>query len=680
MDIKIPHSALTQFLKTSAAPEKIAKSLSLCGPTVDKLEKISDDWIYHIEVITNRVDTASAYGIAREAHAILPEFEYKTEIINDPFKETTTSLGVLPSHDPVKVVIKDKSLVRRFTCISLTNITIKPSPQQTQSWLNLTDQRPIDNVVDISNELTLLYGQPVHGCGLDLIKRATMIVRESRQGEKLITLDGRTHNLKGGDIVIEDGQGRLIDLCGIMGGGLSAVNSNTKNILLFVQTYDPKRIRRTSLYTGERTLAAQLFEKQPDPEMVLPTLIAGARMLMQRANAKPTSKILDIYPSPYKPKGISFEPNWVKSFAGVNLPDDKIVSILSRLHFSPQIDSDQIVCTIPSHRQHDINIKEDIAEEVMRVYGYFRLPSEIPPTTLIHSTTDPLLRHETTARIFLSHTGFTEMYNHALIGKTLAQKSGITLKNTFNLTNPLSDEYTSMRQLLLPSLLENLSFNRGLTSPPHRLFELANTYTSNSSHQNPLEVSTLGLVGQSLEYDQFKGHLESLFKHLKLTVTFSPTKATPTLFDPRATAQLFVGSTPIGFLGRINAIVLENFKLEGPVFGSEINFSLLSQNVIGVHHFDPIPVNPPVIEDLTFTLPVKTYIGPFIQTILSAHEHISSVVLKTQYQQNYTLTIIYRDPNVISSTNLTDETVAPIRKKIVNTAQTQFNAQLVGQI
>lgn len=349
MDIKLPHSLLKEFLDTSAKPEQIAKSLSLCGPTVDQITSYKNDYLYHIEVITNRIDSASAFGIAREAAAILPQFKYKAKIKNDPYQLNLKQLGDLPKNSPLNLQILDNSLIPRFTAITLTNTQVKPSPKPVQDWLNLSGLRPLNNVVDITNELTLKYGQPVHAFDLDKIANQQLILRESKKGESITTLDGRVHHLQGGDIVIQDGSGRLIDLCGIMGGQFSAIDSNTKNVLLFVQTYEPKHIRKTSLYTQERTLAAQIFEKRPDPELVLPTLIAGVKLLEQRANATISSNLIDLYPDPTKTKTINLDLNWLNQFAGINLKPTQVSSILKKLGFtSKSITSQVLRVTVPS--------------------------------------------------------------------------------------------------------------------------------------------------------------------------------------------------------------------------------------------------------------------------------------------------------------------------------------------
>ena len=398
MDIKLPHTLLSDYLTTKTSPKEIARCLSLCGPTVDHLHQNKQNTVYDIEIINNRIDSASAVGIAREAVAILPQFKHSAKLKNDPYNLKLSSLGKLPSSAPVKLVVKDKGILTRFACIALKDVTIKPSDIKTQNLLKSSGLRPLNNVIDISNEITLRLGQPVHVFDLDKIKGKKMVIRYSRSGEKIATLDGKTHLLKGKDIIIEDGEGRLIDLCGIMGGSLSEVDTKTKNVLYCIQSYQPQAIRRTSIYLQQRTLASQIFEKNPDPNIALPALIKGTQMLQERTGATISSNLLDYYPKPLKKKTVTIDLNWLNRFVGIIIPRRQIISILKALGFTVKQKSSSLICQVPSWRHQDINLKQDLAEEITRIYGYFRLPSNLPPTQLKSSTQEFLLYWETQAK------------------------------------------------------------------------------------------------------------------------------------------------------------------------------------------------------------------------------------------------------------------------------------------
>ena len=201
MDIKIPDSTLRKYLDTQATPEKIAEALTLCGPSVDRLHRLADDYVYDIEAITNRVDTASAFGVAREAAAILPLFGIKAKLINSPYNIKPNALPERKGGKlPLEVIIKDENLIPHFAAIVLDKLTVKDSPKEIKDQLELSGVRPLNNLIDITNYLTLCFGQPVHIFDYDKILGQQLILRESRAGEKLITLDGKTHQLRGGDL------------------------------------------------------------------------------------------------------------------------------------------------------------------------------------------------------------------------------------------------------------------------------------------------------------------------------------------------------------------------------------------------------------------------------------------------------------------------------------------------
>lgn len=643
MDIKIADSLLREYLKTPATAEEIAQNLSLCGPTVDRLEKLNNDWLYHLEIITNRVDSASAFGIAREAVAIISQHQRKASLINDPYQKTTKDLGKLPNNAPAQVIITDPALCPRFTCIALKNVTIKPSLQTTQTLLEKHGERSLNNVIDISNELTLRYGQPVHIFDLDRITNQTLKVRLSQKGESITTLDERTHSLKGGDIVIEDGAGRLIDLCGIMGGDLSAVTEKTKNILLFVQSYSQKHIRRTSLYTQERTRAAQLFEKNPDPEMVLPVLIEGVQQLIARTGAKISSNILDIYPNPPLTPSIPLNLDWLQSFTGISIPKNQIQSILHHLGFSTQLQKNTLICTVPSWRAQDVRQPEDLAEEITRIYGYFRLPSVLPITDIPAKGTDSLLPLEMKTRKFLVGLGFTEIYNNALISKAQLKESGFSTSSVYKLANPLSEEFLYMRPSLIPSLHQNLNNNHAVTKSL-LLFELSNTYHRTAKQELACEIPTLCMAASGLSFREFKGYIDALKTFLGIK-------------NPDETLKT-------------------SFKHYQNYWFYEANFEILANHAKTQQQFKPLSAYAPLIEDLTFTIPPKTPIGPIIKTIQSCHKHINEIVVKDIYQQNYTFTITYQS----YEKNLSSEEIAPVRKKIVTTLKSKHRAILVGKL
>jgi len=460
MDIKVLDNWLKEFLTTDAPPQKIAECLSLCGPSVEQLEKTKDDYVYHLEVTTNRVDMMSVLGIAREAAAILPQFGYKAR-----FKTS----GTLPEVDqtgsfPLEIKVNHQ-LCPRFSAVVINNVTIKPSPPKIKERLEKSGIRSLNNVVDISNYLMRAYGQPVHTFDCDKIKDK-MILRLSRKGETLTTLDGKTFTLPGEDIVIEDGSKRLIDLCGIMGGANSAVDANTKKVLLFVQTYSAKHIRRTSMILGQRSEAAQIFEKQPDPEQIMSVLLKGIQLFKQLTGGAQSSKIIDIYPQPDKPKSVTAPLQLIKERLGVEITQPEVDKILKSLGF--------INNQVPSWRAKDINIPEDIVEEVARIYGYHRLPSQIMATAIPTNYPETNFYLEQQIKHWLVGFGLTEIYTNSLIGQNYPGQ--LKIKNALNMTANKSRENRGLSTQLVSqsfnTLMKDITLLRKYYTPLSQTIKL----------------------------------------------------------------------------------------------------------------------------------------------------------------------------------------------------------------
>src|SRR3989338_3980166 len=357
MNIKITHNWLREYLDTDATPLEIQKYLSLCGPSVESVEKTEDgDYVYEIEIKSNRIDSASVFGVALECQAILPMFGKRAKLILNPL-EKYRFLNVETRHaSSLQVTIKNPSLCSRFSAVVLDNVKAIPSPDFIQKRLRAIGIKVINNVVDISNYLMVTFGQPTHVFDFDKIGKHTMIMRESKKGESIITLDGEKVELPGGDIVIEDGNGELIDLCGIMGGLNSSFTDKTKRVLLFVQTYNKQFIRRTSMLTGQRTIAATYFEKGLDEERVEATLSYGVGLLKSCAKVTVASKITDIQSKKYTPRTISFTLSEINYKIGVEIEPKQIHHILTSLGFGVQEKDSKYSVTVPSFRHYDVNI------------------------------------------------------------------------------------------------------------------------------------------------------------------------------------------------------------------------------------------------------------------------------------------------------------------------------------
>lgn len=611
MQILIPDSWLREYLETDAAPKDIQRCLSLCGPSIERLHEQGSDFIYDIEVTTNRVDCMSVIGIAREAVAILPRFGFSAKLSADPF--TIPVVKTAPAVDYLHVKI-DPRLCPRFAALLISGVSVKPSPDWLVRKLELVGMRALNNVVDISNLLMLELGQPVHTFDYDKITKSSMILRESKAGESLTTLDNQTHILPGHDIVIEDGSGRLVDLCGIMGGAVSAIDEHTKNVLLFVQTYEPIHLRQTSMTLAARSAAAVLFEKGLSPESVLPTLSKGAELLHLLAGGTPHAAALDVYPDPLPITTIKLS-RPLSEFAsirlGIELKPREVVKILESLNF--QVDSDT-AAKVPWYRRQDICLPEDLVEEIARIYGYHNLPDVLMSGPLPDPPDTSEFHWVAKIKSALAHWGFTETYTYSLV----SQGSGLKLKN------PLTADWVYLRTTLTPSHLEVITDNLGRV-PEISLFEIANVYLPRK-HDLPLEELHLLLSTTNSNVLRFKGIIETLL-HQELGL------------DPKS-ALFDIITHPV-------------------CLTCEINLSPLLPKFNLVKKFIPISKFSPIIEDININLTAGyTDLITQIKKISPLIKHIGLI---DKYGSKLTLRLTFHsDTKQLSSAD-----ISPLRERLM---------------
>jgi len=587
MNIKITYNWLLEFLETDAGPYDLQKYLSLCGPSVETVQKIGDDYVLDIEVTSNRVDMASVFGIALEASAILPQFGKKAKLKLNPLKEYKFKSVSFDGENNKKldVKIENPKLAPRFTAIVMSNIDIKQAPELISKRLQMIDIKSINNVIDISNYLMVSLGQPTHMFDYDEINEGKMILRESKKGEKLITLDDKEITLPGGDIVIEDGSGRLIDLCGIMGGKNSSISDKTKNVVFFVQTYDKRKIRKTSMTTGARTVAATYFEKGLDPERVENTLVYGIDLLKKYCAGKIDSKLYDIYTSKNAQKQVRVYLKDIQRVMGVPIKEATIINILKALGFETERHENEELAypdgvsfqvTVPTYRSDDIAIKEDIIEEVARVYGYFNLPNNISPMVYIEQPKDieKLFVVQRKIKNFLKNIGVHEVMNYSMISKQLIETLDLDLDNKLKLENTISEDIAYLRTVITPSLIKNIKDNEGKRETL-KFFEVAKVYEKNESNL-PNEIYRLG-IAVNTSFADLKGIIEALLRELNIKV-YDIRKWESKHYMANASAEILIAKRPGVRFGTLKKNYQNILELKHGVYLAEFELKVLIDN------------------------------------------------------------------------------------------------------
>lgn len=645
MNIKIVDSWLREFLDTKASQKEIARELSLVSVSVDRTEKVNDDFVYDIEVTTNRVDLMSVSAIAKEAALALSQENINAKYIE--YKNPDLPKSSLEFPIEIKA---DSNLVNRI-CAVVMEVEIVESSKEIKERLELSGIRSLNNLIDVTNYVMRETGHPAHVFDFDLLTSKKMIIRESKSGEKITTLDDKTYTLTGGDIVADDGSGKIIDLLGIMGTKNSVINGNTKRILFFLDNNNPLSIRKTSMNLGIRTEAAIINEKGLDPELMTHALNRGVELYQKIAKGKVISKVFDYYPN--KPKNnlikVGFEK--INKVIGVEIKPEKSVEILEKLGFKVKKLSEFIEVEAPTNRD-DVQIEEDVIEEIARIYGYHKIPSIVP--TFLPNKTLPFANNfyfEKRVKSAFKYWGFTEVYTYSLVSEDLFEGPS---SEAIKLKNPLSVDMQYLRNSLIPSLLQVIKENS--SKEKLKIFEIANIYIKNGNGL-PQEILTLSAVikEKNVSFYVAKGLVEQALNDLGIRdINFKKSQ------KGGMGASVFIEKEYVG----------EVEILDTQIADFELNFQTILKYANLKKNFIPFAKFPPIMEDISVISNAQTQ--DLINSIKSQSKLVNEVSLKDTFENSRTFHVAYRD----IEKNLTKEEVGEVRIEILKTLKEKFNAQI----
>lgn len=653
MNIKILDSWLREYVKTPATPATLAEKLSLTSVGIEHITKFKNDFVYDIEVTTNRPEMMSVAGIAREAATVLPQSGIQATYNKPNYKLPTVKI----SKDPELTIENDPKLVKRI-CAVVMEVTIKDSPQFVKDRLESSDIRSLNNVIDVTNYVMREIGHPTHVFDYDRLTDHKLIIRQSRKGEKVTTLDGKTYTLSGGDIVADNGKKEIIDLMGVMGTANSVVTKDTKRILFFIDSVEPTRIRKTSMEHGIRTEAAVINEKGINPELMTEALAAGIHLFQKIADGKIISNIIDIYPEPLKSTRISLTEKKLHTVAGVQIPLKTATEILTKLGFEVTQKDSSLDVIVPAIKTGvDMQIAEDLIEEIARIYGYHNIPNTLPVSNKaqhFNLGTDEFY-WEDHIKDALKYWGFTEVYTYPMVSKELYRGNH---DDAVMIQNPLNEEFVYMRSTLIPSMLKVVTENKD--HDVLRLFEIANVYAKQGKSL-PKQMLRLGGIVRKhrISFYEVKGVVEQILHTMGIeNMQFK------NLTDGRYGAAVFIGKTDIGVIEILDEKIID-FELE---------FDVMLEHATLKKIYKPVSIYPPVVEDLAIIAPADVPTGDLMETIAKQSELIAEVSLLDKYQETRTFHVVYQS----YEKNLTDKEVGEIREKILKTLATKFNAQLKG--
>jgi phenylalanyl-tRNA synthetase beta chain len=628
--MKVVYNWLKEFVDAKASAAELGTQLSLCGVAIDSVEETTAGPVLDAEITSNRPDCLGHYGIAREVATI---YRLPLKPVQPKLKETAEKAA-----EAARIDIEAPELCGRFTARVMRGVKVQPSPDWLRQRLEAIGQDSINNVVDITNYAMFELGHPLHAYDLDKLNDRRIVVRKSKAGEKIRTLDGAERTLAKDMCVIADGT-RAIGIGGVMGGAETEISFSTRNILIECAWFDPIAVRRTSKALGLRTEASYRFERGANPETAELASRRTAELIQQVAGGEILSGVIDVYPRPEPPRKIKFTRKELLRVMGADIPDRDIEDILSALGFRPvRVDGNRGAsgalvaeweCQQPSWRR-DVTRGIDLVEEVARHYGYEKFPPRLPPAK---QPAHALPHAEAMERIIerLVGLGYREIVAIPIVDSKLDALFRPESVTPAVIGNPLAEDASTMRSNGIVSMASALEWNLNHGQRNLQLFEVGRTYELHNGEPKETPVLTIGATGLAREKTIWEAAREYSFADLKgdldrigeLAGGLAWKAGGPSwLAGVRAaTISLAHGNRSAaldGHAGQLARRVADEFKLRQEAFVAELRLEPLLEAVDrrGAElRFKPLPRYPAVERDFSLILPDGVTFAQVGQTI-----------------------------------------------------------------
>ena len=636
-----------------------------------------NDYILDLSITPNRADALSMRGLTYELGAL-----YNNKVdFNDVEKEENYEATSL------QVAIESDSC-RNYVGQIVKNVEVKSSPLWLQTRLMNSGIRPINNIVDITNYVLLEFGQPMHAFDKDLVGDK-IVVRDAKEGEVLETLDGEERKLQASDLVITDGT-RAIALGGVMGGKNTEVSEETKNIILESAYFNPTSVRRTSATHGLRSDSSARFEKGIDPNMQKAALARAVELILELCpNAVVESSVGVV--NKEEEKVVEITTSYINNYLGITLSTEEIAAILEGLSFTVEVTGENLVVKVPTRRP-DISIKQDLVEEVIRIYGYDNLASTLPKFS---KTTKGGLTYSQRMvrdlRAVYASLGFNDTINYSLVSEEEATEYTLEDHHKVRLLMPMTETHSTLRQSLVPGLLNTVQYNVARKQKDLKLLEIGRVFFgSGDDNIQPKETLYLSaaLTGEeratkwlkessSLDFFAAKGYLEVVFDRLGLDEKVTYKKSKLEGMHPGRFAEVYLGGKRIGFIGEVHPQVADKLGLN-TTYVFEINLDEVISESKVKPKYEEVTKYPEITRDIAMLVDVKDEYQNIYNVIESVNSKlITKVELFDLYvgaellvgKKSLALTITYSD----KQKTLTDEEVTAVHDKVLS-ALTEYGA------
>ena len=571
------------------------------------------DTSVEFEITSNRPDCLSVIGLARETAVSF----------NRPWTCPTPVVKGANDGDNVenyiKVSVEDSDLCSRYSARVVKNVKIAPSPLWMRMRLRASGVRPINNIVDITNYVMLEYGQPMHAFDYSCLSGAQIKVRRANENENFVSLDSKNHTLDSTMLVIAD-ETKAVALAGVMGGENSEIKDSTVTVVFESANFDGASVRVTGKKNGMRTESSARFEKGLDPENTIPALQRACELVELLGAGEVVNGIIDVYPGKKEPITLPLNPKVINEFLGVEISEEFMIETLQKLECKVE----NGVITVPSFR-NDLTCMNDIAEEIIRIYGYNDIKSSKIKAENTAGGRTPKQQFKVDLSDALCGMGLDEITTFSFISPRYYDKIRLpedeNLRRSIVISNPLGEDTSIMRVTALPSMMEALALNNNMGNEDVCLYEMGNIYIPAAEEDDlPCEsnVLTLGMYG-NVDFYTMKAVIEGALALGRIKgVTYEAVTDNATFHPGRCARLVAADGEMLGIFGQLHPLTAQNYGFNVPVYAAELDFDSIFEHCDTVIEYKPLPKFPASTRDFSFVCDEELEVGKLSSIIAKA--------------------------------------------------------------
>ena len=638
-----------------------------------------DDWIFDIAITANRPDCQSIYGIAREVAAVLNK---EIKPLDLSFTEDGTK------KEGFKVSVLAPELCPRYIAHYVHDITIKESPQWMKRRLALVGIGAINNVVDITNYILTELGQPMHAFDASFIEGNEIVVRRAGNGEKIVTLDEKEFELNDSNLVICDGK-KPVALAGIMGGLNSEILDTTKDVMFEAAKFMRDNIRKRSRALGQSSDSSSMYAKGVYEYTTVIAMKRALHLIEELGCGKVSSTHEEVNSgNSIEPRELQVSIEKVNKVLGITVPTEDILRILKSLDFNPKADGDLLTLMIPAYRE-DMESYPDVAEEVIRMYGYDHVKSTFMPTAKVTMGGFNLQQRSTLKlKRALCGLGAYEGIHYSFFSPSdldlLRLSDDAKERQAIKLINPINIDLSLMRTTLAPQMIRAMARNQKRDLLEGRIFEIGNAFIPKSlpltEYPDERETLCVGIFGEEESFYKLKGFAKIVADCFDLKFTYEA--ATKPFLHPYQTAEIFCNDEKIGYLGKVSYEIMDDLDMRVPSFVMELDLSLLSKYYANEQKFIPLPKFAIEKRDFAFVVDKDVSCAAIENGIKEACKYVTDVKLFDVYEglklglnkRSMAFSVVFTPQNE----EFNDEKIEGYVKKILKNLEAKLGVTLRG--